>query len=132
MGASFSVFRYRRAIQKSRGSKVRRAEGTMESAPEATAVPANTTGSSVNTTTTFPSTTSTIASVMSTTSQTTTTAPTTCTNTSSSSSSNNSSVSSTSTSSTSSTTTTTATGRLAVPQISVYSGMPDRQTVQVS
>ncbi|XP_003976131.2 polyhomeotic-like protein 2b isoform X2 [Takifugu rubripes] len=108
----------------------------MESAPEATAAPANTTGTSVNTTTTFPSTTNTIASVVTTTAQTTTTAPTTCTSTtsssssSSSSSSNNSSVSSTSTTS-SATTTTTATGRLAVPQISVYSGMPDRQTVQV-
>ncbi|XP_064822568.1 polyhomeotic-like protein 2 isoform X6 [Oncorhynchus masou masou] len=37
----------------------------------------------------------------------------------------------TSTSTTSSSTTTNSTGRQAVPQISVYSGIPDRQTVQV-
>ncbi|CAG11831.1 unnamed protein product, partial [Tetraodon nigroviridis] len=48
---------------------------------------------------------------------------------SSGSSTNTSSTSSTTTTTT--TTTTTSTGRLAVPQISVYSGMPDRQTVQV-
>ncbi|XP_064822567.1 polyhomeotic-like protein 2 isoform X5 [Oncorhynchus masou masou] len=38
----------------------------------------------------------------------------------------------TSTSTTSSSTTTNSTGRQAVPQISVYSGIPDRQTVQVN
>uniref|UniRef100_A0A672FBM0 Polyhomeotic homolog 2b (Drosophila) n=1 Tax=Salarias fasciatus TaxID=181472 RepID=A0A672FBM0_SALFA len=71
------------SIQKSRGSKVRRAEGTMESEPGA---PASTAGSSGTT------------------------------------SSGNTSSSSVST---------TAAGRQAVPQISVYSGIPDRQTVQV-
>lgn len=139
MCSFFAVFRHRRAIQKSRGSKVRRAEGTMESEPEATAATANTTGTLVSTTTTSSSSSSTTtssnttASGVSTTSHTTTTAPTTSTSTSSSSSSSNSGGISTNTSSTySSTTTTTSTGRLAVPQISVYSGMPDRQTVQVS
>lgn len=135
----FAVFRHRRAIQKSRGSKVRRAEGTMESEPEATAATANPTGTLVSTTTTSSSASSTTtssnttASGVSTTSHTTTTAPPTSTSTSSSSSSS-SGGSSTNTSNTSSstTTTTTSTGRLAVPQISVYSGMPDRQTVQVS
>lgn len=146
MCSSFAVSRHRRAIQKSRGSKVRRAEGTMESEPDATAATANTTGTLVSMTTTTTTTTSsssssstttsssTTASGVSTTSHMTTTAPTTSTSTSSSSSSSGGS--STNTSSTSSSTTTTATttstGRLAVPQISVYSGMPDRQAVQVS
>lgn len=131
----FAVFRHRRAIQKSRGSKVRRAEGTMESEPEAPAATANTTGTLVSSTTSSSSSTTTssntTASAVHTTPQTTTTAPTTSTSTSSSSS--NSSGSSTNTGSTTTTSTsTTSSGRLAVPQISVYSGMPDRQTVQVS
>lgn len=140
MRSSFAVFRHRRAIQKSRGSKVRRAEGTMESEPETPAATANSTGTLVATTTTTPASSSstttssnTTASGVGTTSHTTTTAPTTSTSTSSSSSSGGgSSTNISSTSSSTTTTATTSTGRLAVPQISVYSGMPDRQAVQVS
>lgn len=137
MCSSFAVFRHRRAIQKSRGSKVRRAEGTMESEPETPAATANSTGTLVSTTTTTPASSSstttssnTTASGVGTTSHTTTTAPTTSTSTSSSSGGSSTNISSTSSSTT--TTATTSTGRLAVPQISVYSGMPDRQAVQVS
>lgn len=138
MCSSFAVFRHRRAIQKSRGSKVRRAEGTMESEPETPAATANSTGTLVSTTTTTPASSSstttssnTTASGVGTTSHTTTTAPTTSTSTSSSSG-GGSSTNISSTSSSTTTTATTSTGRLAVPQISVYSGMPDRQAVQVS
>lgn len=138
MRSSFAVFRHRRAIQKSRGSKVRRAEGTMESEPETPAATANSTGTLVATTTTTPASSSstttssnTTASGVGTTSHTTTTAPTTSTSTSSSSG-GGSSTNISSTSSSTTTTATTSTGRLAVPQISVYSGMPDRQAVQVS
>lgn len=122
----FSPFlssRHRRAIQKSRGSKVRRAEGTMESEPGA---PASTAGSTGTTTSSTANSSSTTAASSSSTSN--TTATTSTTSTSSSNSSSSSSSSNTSSSSASS----TATGRQAVPQISVYSGIPDRQTVQVS
>lgn len=117
-----SLFRHRRAIQKSRGSKVRRAEGTMESEPGAPASTANSTGT---TTTTSSTSTTTAASSSSTSNATTTTATT-------SAISGHSSSSSSGGSNTSSTTSSTTTGRQAVPQISVYSGIPDRQTVQVS
>ncbi|XP_041835456.1 polyhomeotic-like protein 2b isoform X2 [Melanotaenia boesemani] len=83
---------------------------------------ANTTTSSASTTTSSPSTT---AVSSSSTSNLTTTASATST-----SSSNSSSSSTTTTSSNTSSSSTTA-GRQAVPQISVYSGIPDRQTVQV-
>lgn len=140
MHSPFSVLRHRRAIQKSRGSKVRRAEGTMESEPGAPASTSNTTGTTTGTTTaTTASSSSTTScsstavisssSTSSTTITTTTAAPTNSISSSSSSSSSGVGVSS-NTSSTSSSTTTA--GRQAVPQISVYSGMPDRQTVQVS
>lgn len=118
---AFPLFRHRRAIQKSRGSKVRRAEGTMESEPGAPASTGNTTG-------TTNSSSSTAAASSSNTSNTTTT--TTATPTTSSSSSNSSS--SGGSSNTSSTSSSTTTGRQAVPQISVYGGISDRQTVQVS
>uniref|UniRef100_A0A667WKW4 Polyhomeotic homolog 2b (Drosophila) n=1 Tax=Myripristis murdjan TaxID=586833 RepID=A0A667WKW4_9TELE len=85
----------------------------MESEPGA---PASTASSSGTTTSSSTSTSSTTAASSSTTSTTT-----------SSSSSSSTTSSSTSGSSSSSTTT----GRQSVPQISVYSGIPDRQTVQV-
>ncbi|XP_068598398.1 polyhomeotic-like protein 2b [Brachionichthys hirsutus] len=100
--------RHRRAIQKSRGSKVRRAEGTMETDPGTPASTANSTGTSNTSSGSITS--NTIAAA----------APTTST------SSTNSSSNTTSTPSSSATT-----GRQATPQISVYSGIPDRQTVQV-
>ncbi|XP_031727582.1 polyhomeotic-like protein 2b isoform X2 [Anarrhichthys ocellatus] len=103
--------RHRRAIQKSRGSKVRRAEGTMESEPGAPASTANSTIASSSTT----------AASSSGTSNTTTTTTAAATTSSSSSSSNTNSIASSS----------TTAGRQTVPQISVYSGIPDRQTVQV-
>uniref|UniRef100_A0A8C7YJX9 Polyhomeotic homolog 2b (Drosophila) n=1 Tax=Oryzias sinensis TaxID=183150 RepID=A0A8C7YJX9_9TELE len=93
----FSRSRHRRAIQKSRGSKVRRAEGTMESEPGAPASTANSTGTLSTTTATTPS----------------------------------SSSSSSSTTTNSASNSSTTAGRQAMPQISVYSGIPDRQTVQV-
>lgn len=126
---SFSLIRHRRAIQKSRGSKVRRAEGTMESEPGAPASTANSTGTTTTTTSssTTISSSTTAGSSSSISSTTTTTAPATST---SSGNSSGSSGGSSNTSSTSSSSTTT--GRQAVPQISVYSGIPDRQTVQVS
>lgn len=120
-GLLFPLLRHRRAIQKSRGSKVRRAEGTMESEPGAPASTANSTGTTAPSTTTTSS--STTAASSSSTSNTST--PTTTSTTSASSSNSGSNTSSTSSSS-------TTTGRQAVPQISVYSGIPDRQTVQVS
>lgn len=131
MSSSLFLFRHRRAIQKSRGSKVRRAEGTMESETGAPASTANSTGTT--TTTTATTTTATTSSSSATSSSTTsasssssgssaTAATTSATSTGGSNSSNTSSTSSSS----------TATGRQAVPQISVYSGIPDRQTVQVS
>ncbi|KAM3878548.1 polyhomeotic-like protein 2b [Diretmus argenteus] len=100
--------RHRRAIQKSRGSKVRRAEGTMESEPGAPASTASTTGTTTSSSSAATSSSSTPSS--------------TTTTTSSNSSSSNTS---------GSTSSSTTTGRQAVPQISVYSGMSDRQTVQV-
>ncbi|XP_077387103.1 polyhomeotic-like protein 2b isoform X2 [Festucalex cinctus] len=126
--------RHRRAIQKSRGSKVRRAEGTMSepgppTAPAATTTTTTTTGgSSATTTTTTSSTSTTAVSSNTATPSTTTTASASSTNTTTSSSSSSSTSSSTSSSSSS---TTTAAARQAVPQISVYGGIPDRQTVQV-
>lgn len=130
MGSSLFLFRHRRAIQKSRGSKVRRAEGTMESETGAPASTANSTGTTTSSTTTTTSTTtssssatsSSTTSASSSSGSSTTTTTTSATSTGGSSSSNTSSTSSSS----------TATGRQAVPQISVYSGIPDRQTVQVS
>uniref|UniRef100_A0A3Q0RU32 Polyhomeotic homolog 2b (Drosophila) n=1 Tax=Amphilophus citrinellus TaxID=61819 RepID=A0A3Q0RU32_AMPCI len=126
----FPSYRHRRAIQKSRGSKVKRAEGTMESEPGAPASTAGSTGTTTATTTssTNSSSTTSVSSSSSSTSNTTTSTTTTTTSTTSASSSNSSS-SSSNTSSTSSSSTTA--GRQAVPQISVYSGIPDRQTVQV-
>lgn len=123
------LFRHRRAIQKSRGSKVRRPEGTMESEPGAPVSIANSTGTTTTTSTTTtspPSTTTSTSSSSSTSSTTTTTAATTATTSNSSSSSSGGG------SSITSNTTSTTTGRQTVPQISVYSGIPDRQTVQVS
>ncbi|XP_015237263.1 PREDICTED: polyhomeotic-like protein 2 isoform X1 [Cyprinodon variegatus] len=122
--------RHRRAIQRSRGSKVRRAEGTMESEPGAPASTAGGTGtvsttSSSSTTTPTPTSSSSGATAVSTTSNTTTTASTT-------SGSSNTSVSNSSSSATSSATSSSGSaGRQAVSQISIYSGIPDRQTVQV-
>lgn len=113
----FPLFRHRRAIQKSRGSKVRRAEGTMESEPGAPASTANSTGTTTASSTTSSNTTATSSSSTSNTAAATTSTTSTS---SSNSSSNNSSGSSS-----------TTTGRQPVPQISVYSGIPDRQTVQV-
>nr|XP_046238971.1 polyhomeotic-like protein 2b [Scatophagus argus] len=95
----------------------------MESEPGAPASTANTTGTNTSNSTTTSSSSSTTAASSSSTSNTTTTTPTP---TASTSSSNSSSSSGGSTSSSS-----TTTGRQAVPQISVYSGIPDRQTVQV-
>ncbi|TMS18924.1 Polyhomeotic-like protein 2 [Larimichthys crocea] len=92
----------------------------MESEPGAPASTGNTTG-------TTNSSSSTAAASSSNTSNTTTT--TTATPTTSSSSSNSSS--SGGSSNTSSTSSSTTTGRQAVPQISVYGGISDRQTVQV-
>lgn len=139
MHSPFSVLRHRRAIQKSRGSKVRRAEGTMESEPGAPASTSNTTGTTTGTTTATTSSSSSTtscsstavissSSTSSTTITTTTAAPTNSTSSSSSSSSGVGVSSNTSSTSSS----TTIAGRQAVPQISVYSGMSDRQTVQVS
>lgn len=124
--------RHRRAIQKSRGSKVRRAEGTMESDQGA---PASTVGSTGTTTTTTSSSSTTAASSNST--ATITTATTTSSIISTSSSNINSSSSSSSSSNTISSSSSSGgggstPGRQSVPQISVYSGIPDRQTVQVS
>ncbi|CAL8336225.1 unnamed protein product [Lota lota] len=113
--------RHRRAIQKSRGSKVRRAEGTMETEPAAPASMAGAGGpppppppppppTASTTTTTTPSTTS------------STTAPS-----SSSISTGGAAHAGGSTGVLSSGTS----GRQTVPQISVYSGISDRQTVQV-
>ncbi|XP_041807177.1 polyhomeotic-like protein 2b [Chelmon rostratus] len=93
----------------------------MESEPGAPASTANSTGTTTSSSTT--------AAGSSSTPNTTTATTTPTTSTSSSNSSSNSGGSSSTTSSTSSTS--TATGRQAVPQISVYSGIPDRQTVQV-
>ncbi|KAM8756900.1 polyhomeotic-like protein 2b [Acanthopagrus schlegelii] len=92
----------------------------MESEPGAPASTANSTG----TTTTTSSTSTTTAASSSSTSNATTTTATTSAISGHSSSSNGGS-------NTSSTTSSTTTGRQAVPQISVYSGIPDRQTVQV-
>lgn len=101
----------------------------MESEPGAPAATASSTGTTTATTGSTTSSSSTTAvSSSSSTSNTTTT--TTTTSTTSNSSSNSSSSSSSNTSSTTSSSTTA--GRQAVPQISVYSGIPDRQTVQVS
>lgn len=118
---SHPLFRHRRAIQKSRGSKVRRAEGTMESEPGALTSTASNTGTTSSSSTTA-------ANSSSTSNTTTTTTAATTPTTTSSSSSNSGSSSNTSSTSTSATTT----GRQPVPQISVYSGIPDRPTVQVS
>uniref|UniRef100_UPI0037E97461 polyhomeotic-like protein 2b n=1 Tax=Semicossyphus pulcher TaxID=241346 RepID=UPI0037E97461 len=94
----------------------------MESEPGA---PAGTT--TTNTTASTSTSSSTTAASSSTTSN---TASTTTTTSTTSSSSNNGSSSSSGNPSSSSSSSTTA-GRQAVPQISVYSGIPDRQTVQV-
>ncbi|KAI4881012.1 hypothetical protein NFI96_011258 [Prochilodus magdalenae] len=102
----------RRVCQRgSRGSKVRRRGGTMEGEQGPPASSASNTGTSSSST-------NTITPPTSTTSTSTTTNPP---NTPSSSSS----------SSASSASSTTSSSRQTVPQISVYSGIPDRQTVQV-
>ncbi|KAL7891611.1 hypothetical protein AOLI_G00010870 [Acnodon oligacanthus] len=103
----------RRVCQRgSRGSKVRRRGGTMEGEQGPPASSASNTGtSSSSTNTNTPSAATTTSS--------TTNPPNTPSSSSSSSSSSASSASSTSSS------------RQTVPQISVYSGIPDRQTVQV-
>ncbi|XP_077428711.1 polyhomeotic-like protein 2b isoform X2 [Vanacampus margaritifer] len=121
--------RHRRAIQKSRGSKVRRAEGTMSepgppTTPAATSAATTTMGGSSATTTTTTTSSSSTTAVSSNTATplTTITASASSTNTTSSSSSSSSS---------STTSSTTTAARQAIPQISVYGGIPDRQTVQV-
>ncbi|XP_068172195.1 polyhomeotic-like protein 2b [Antennarius striatus] len=107
----------------------------METDPGAPASTANSTGTSITSTTTTPSssssssstsTTAFSSSVTSNTTTTTTAASTTSTSSTNSSSSSNGGSNTTSTSSSS-----TTAGRQATPQISVYSGIPDRQTVQV-
>ncbi|XP_054906063.1 polyhomeotic-like protein 2b isoform X2 [Poeciliopsis prolifica] len=125
--------RHRRAIQRSRGSKVRRAEGTMESEPGA---PASTAGSTGTISTTSSSSTSTPASTSTSSSAiAVSTSASTSTTTGSTTSGSSISVSSSSNSSgsvmSSSSSNSTSAGRQAVRQISIYSEMPDRQTVQV-
>ncbi|XP_059185918.1 polyhomeotic-like protein 2b [Centropristis striata] len=96
----------------------------MESEPGAPASTANSTGTTAASSTTSSTSSTTAASSSSTTSNTTTTTSTTSTSSSNSSSSSSSNTNSSASSS-------TTAGRQAVPQISVYSGIPDRQTVQV-
>uniref|UniRef100_A0A3P9J1X2 Polyhomeotic homolog 2b (Drosophila) n=2 Tax=Oryzias latipes TaxID=8090 RepID=A0A3P9J1X2_ORYLA len=128
--------RHRRAIQKSRGSKVRRAEGTMESEPGAPASTANSTGTLSTTTATTPSSSSS-SSTTTTNSASNSSVSTSCTSNATTAASATSASSSSSTTTTSSSNTSssvnssTTAGRQAMPQISVYSGIPDRQTVQV-
>uniref|UniRef100_A0A672FA32 Polyhomeotic homolog 2b (Drosophila) n=1 Tax=Salarias fasciatus TaxID=181472 RepID=A0A672FA32_SALFA len=98
----------------------------MESEPGA---PASTAGSSGTTSTPSTTSSSSTTAASSSTASSATTATATPTTTTSTSTSNSSSSSSGNTSSSS--VSTTAAGRQAVPQISVYSGIPDRQTVQV-
>ncbi|KAF0034633.1 hypothetical protein F2P81_012391 [Scophthalmus maximus] len=93
----------------------------MESEPGAPASAASGTGTATSSTSSSSATTTTTAASSSSTSNTTATTSTAST------SSNTSNISSSS----SSNTTSTTTGRQTVPQISVYSGIPDRQTVQV-
>ncbi|XP_051931043.1 polyhomeotic-like protein 2b isoform X1 [Hippocampus zosterae] len=132
--------RHRRAIQKSRGSKVRRAEGTMSEPGPPTASPAIATVTATTTTTTSSTggssaaiTTTTTTSTSSTTNSSTNTTTPSTTTTASASNTNNSSNSSSGSSITSSSTSSSSTtaARQAVPHISVYGGIPDRQTVQV-
>lgn len=121
--------RHRRAIQKSRGSKVRRAEGTMESEQGAPASTVSSAGTTTSTTTSSSSSSSTTTASSNSTANTTVTTTTISSIISTSSSSSNTINSSSSSSGGGGSTTT---GRQSVPQISVYSGIPDRQTVQVS
>uniref|UniRef100_A0A3Q3L7H3 Polyhomeotic homolog 2b (Drosophila) n=1 Tax=Mastacembelus armatus TaxID=205130 RepID=A0A3Q3L7H3_9TELE len=112
----------------------------MESEPGAPASTPSSTGTTTSATTSSSNTTAASSSSTANTTTTTTTTTTSTTSTSSSNTSNSSTSTSSSssssnnsssnTSSTASSSTTTA-GRQAVPQISVYSGIPDRQTVQV-
>ena len=95
----------------------------MESEPGAPASTANSAGTTTSSTTNSSNTTAASSS-----SNTSNTTATTSTTSASSSINNSNSISNTNSSSSSSTTT----GRQTVPQISVYSGIPDRQTVQVS
>ncbi|XP_061741651.1 polyhomeotic-like protein 2b isoform X2 [Nerophis ophidion] len=125
--------RHRRAIQKSRGSKVRRAEGSMsEPGPPASTGVSTGTGVSSSaagsfTTTTATTTTTTMAANSNILTASSTTTAATITMTTPATTAFVSSSISCSTTPTSATTT----ARQAVPQISVYSGIPDRQTVQV-
>lgn len=123
MSSLFPSSRHRRAIQKSRGSKVRRAEGTMSEAGAPASTASNTGTTTSTSTTTNPANTAAASSSSSTANSTST--PTTAPTTSSSSGSNTSNTSSSPSSG-------TTMARQALPQISVYSGIPDRQTVQVS
>lgn len=117
--------RHRRAIQKSRGSKVRRAEGTMESEPGAqAAATANSAGTASTTTVAAAAATNTTAASSGSATSSSTAAP------SGGGGGGGSSIAATSAGG-SSTSSSTTTGRQALPQISVYSGIPDRQTVQV-
>ncbi|RVE73016.1 hypothetical protein OJAV_G00044810 [Oryzias javanicus] len=123
---------HRRAIQKSRGSKVRRAEGTMESEPGAPASTANSIGTLSATTATSSSSSSSSSTTnsSSTTSVSTSSASNATTTASATPASSSTTITSSSNTSSSVNSSTTA-GRQAMPQISVYSGIPDRQTVQV-
>uniref|UniRef100_A0A3P8WID4 Polyhomeotic homolog 2b (Drosophila) n=1 Tax=Cynoglossus semilaevis TaxID=244447 RepID=A0A3P8WID4_CYNSE len=102
----------------------------MESEPGAPPSTASSTGTTAPSTTSPSATTTTASSSSSSGTSNATTATTTASTCSGSSSSNNSSTT-TSSNTSSSSSGTTATGRQTVPQISVYSGIPDRQTVQV-
>ncbi|XP_036007271.1 polyhomeotic-like protein 2b [Fundulus heteroclitus] len=127
--------RHRRAIQRSRGSKVRRAEGTMESEPGAPASTAGGTGT-ISTTSSSSSTATSSTSAPATTSSpsSASAASTSASNTTTTASTTPGSVSGSTSSSSvpsSSASGSTIAGRQAVQQISIYSGIPDRQTVQV-
>ncbi|XP_057700906.1 polyhomeotic-like protein 2b isoform X2 [Corythoichthys intestinalis] len=103
-----------------------------EPGPPTTPAPAvsistSTVGSSATSTTSTSSSSTTVASSNTMSPATTTTASASSTNTTTTTSSSSSSTSST----TSSSTVSTTAARQAVPQISVYGGIPDRQTVQV-
>ncbi|KAM6980869.1 polyhomeotic-like protein 2b [Aplochiton taeniatus] len=144
--------RYRRAIQKSRGSKVRRAEGTTmdsEPGPPPVSSSAGTTTTSITstaspnntgttTTTSITSTASPNIAGTTTTSITSTASPSTASPTTASPSAASPSTASSSvvpssimSMTSSGTGTSTASGRQAGPQISIYSRISDRQTAQV-
>ncbi|XP_077459906.1 polyhomeotic-like protein 2b [Stigmatopora argus] len=122
--------RHRRAIQKSRGSKVRRAEGTIMSDPGPPTTPAPVASNSTSSTSTSSSTAAASSITMTPSAITAASASTTNTTTATTTSGTGGSTTSSTTSSNTTTSTITA-ARQAVPQISVYGGIPDRQTVQV-